>query len=234
MQFSDEEQVVPVFKNAYANDYARIREISKGFAELVGFDFDRPVRTDGSNKLFRSSASEGLLTAFTKNGSWSYTNWQEAVHLSENQASGFRETIESWLTAHDLLPETAVFSLQNGTTLRWDVEMPLIQDQNSDFEAGIIMAEIGNDGKIAVFSYEVTKYLYIDDVSLLPVSEAYDQILDGNFEQYNPFEKGDTLVVTGCSLGYEPDTKGYLRPVYRFEGYINRADNVWEGVVSAK
>lgn len=36
-----------------------------------------------------------------------------------------------------------------------------------------------------------------------------------------------------CALSYEYDTKGFLRPVYRFGGYINDMDCCWESCVGA-
>lgn len=79
------------------------------------------------------------------------------------------------------------------------------------------MVEIGADGNIATFSCSIAKYEYISSLNLISAAEAYKQVLDGNFEQYNPFESGNVLTVTGYSLDYEPDTKGFYRPIYRFE-----------------
>lgn len=233
-QLSDEAQSAPVFKNAYTNDYARIKEISESFSDFVGITFNKTVRTEGSNKIFQSSAGEEQLTAFMENGSWSYTNWQEGVAVSEEQASELRKSIEAWLSENGLLPESAEFCLQDGKILRWDVAMPQMAEQTADFVDGTIMAEIGADGNISSFSCYIAKYEYIGSLNLISASEAYKQVLDGNFEQYNPFKSGDVLTVTGCALDYAPDTKGFYRPVYCFEGYINDVDNVWTGVVSAE
>lgn len=233
-QLSDETQSAPIFKNAYTNDYARIKEISESFSDFAGITFNKTVRTEGSNKIFQSSVGDEQLTAFMENGSWSYTNWQEAVTISEEQASELRTSIESWLSENGLLPESAEFCLQDGKILRWDVAMPQMAEQTADFVAGTVMVEIGADGNIATFSCSIAKYEYISSLNLISAAEAYKQVLDGNFEQYNPFESGDVLTVTGYSLDYEPDTKGFYRPIYRFEGYINDVDNVWEGVISAE
>ena len=34
-------------------------------------------------------------------------------------------------------------------------------------------------------------------------------------------------------MDYEYDTKGFLRPVYRFSGYVNEPENIWQATVSA-
>lgn len=234
VQLSDEARSVPIFKNAYTNDNTRIREISESFSGFAGVTFRRMVRTDGFNKIFQSSAGDEQLTAFLKNGNWSYTNWKEAVVLSEEQASEYRKAVERWLSENGSLPETAVFSLQDKSILRWDIEMPPMEEQTSDFTAGTIMVRIDADGNYASFDYYAAKYEYVGTLACISAAEAYNQILDGNFEQYNSFERGDILVVTGCSMDYEPDTKGFSRPVYRFEGYINTDETPWEGVVSAE
>lgn len=142
--------------------------------------------------------------------------------------------MERWLSENGSLPETAVFSLQDKSILRWDIEMPPMEEQTSDFTAGTIMVRIDADGNYASFDYYAAKYEYVGTLACISAAEAYNQILDGNFEQYNSFERGDILVVTGCSMDYEPDTKGFSRPVYRFEGYINTDETPWEGVVSAE
>ncbi len=74
---------------------------------------------------------------------------------------------------------------------------------------------------------------YIESVDIISEEAAYSEILNGNYEQYTPFEKGDRLVIQDCILSYEYDTKGFLRPVFRFSGYINEADCFWESKVSA-
>lgn len=233
-QLSDETQSAPIFKNAYTNDYARIKEISESFSDFAGITFHKMVRTEGSNKIFQSCVGDEQLTAFLENGNWSYTNWKEAVILSEEQVSEYREAVEGWLSENGLLPEMAVFSLQDKTILRWDMEMPPMEKQTSDFTSGIVMVTIDADGEYASFDYYVSKYQYVGMLNRISASQAYERILDGNFEKYVPFNDGDVLTVTGYSPDYEPDTKGFYRPIYRFEGYINDADNVWDGVVSAE
>lgn len=101
------------------------------------------------------------------------------------------------------------------------------------FASGYIMVEFNKNGEISNFHYFMIFNEYIKSVDVISEKETYLEILDGNFEQYAPFEKGDILVVQDCILSYEYDTKGFLRPVYRFSGYINETDRFWESSVSA-
>lgn len=233
-QLSDETGPVPVFHNVFANDEARINDIRQSLSEFLHVSFDKPVRTEGTNKVFQSSAEDAQLTAFLRSGNWSYTNWKQAARLSQKQVSAYREAVESWLSENGLLPKTAVFSLQDETILRWDAEMPSMEKQTADFAAGIIMVTVDAAGKIADFYCDISQYQYAGTLECIAASQAYARILEGNFEKYEPFTDGDILVVTGCVPDYVPDTKGFFRPVYCFEGYINDRDNGWTGVVSAE
>lgn len=154
--------------------------------------------------------------------------------MPQEQIASLRASIEAWLSENGLLPETAVFTLQGGSILRWDIDMLPMEKQAADFMAGTVMVEIDADGNIATFYCSMVKYEYAGILGVVSASEAYKQIMDGNFKQYSPLKNGDVLTLTGYSLGYELDTKGYYRPVYRFAGYINDTENVWEGVVSAE
>ena len=62
---------------------------------------------------------------------------------------------------------------------------------------------------------------------IISEKEAYEQVRRGKFEQYVPFQPGDTLHITECKLEYRYDTKGFYQPVYEFSGYINSSENLW-------
>ena len=98
VQFSDKTGSVPVFQNIFANDYARIKNLEKSLSEFLEVSFDKPMRTEGTNKVFQSSAENEQLTAFLKDGSRPYTNWKESVILSEEQVSEYRKAVEGWLS----------------------------------------------------------------------------------------------------------------------------------------
>ena len=197
LHLSDGTQSVPIFKNVYANVYTRAKEISESFAEFAGISFKKTVRTEGSNKIFQSAAGDEQLTAFMENGSWSYTSWREAVPVPQEQIASLRTSIEAWLSENGLLPETAVFTLQGGSILRWDIDMLPMEQQAADFMAGTVMVEIDADGNIATFHCSMVKYEYAGILGVVSASEAYKQIMDGNFKQYSPLKNGDFLTLTG-------------------------------------
>ncbi len=231
-EISLNEQSVPMFKNIFADDYEHAKMISAKFGEFTNTEFSKIPRTDGSNKIFVSDKEQ--LTCFLKDGRWSYTNWEEAVSLSAAEASTWQKSVEVWLDENNLLPKEAKFSLQDNKILRWDMEAPKLQDCYDDFANGMIMVSVDANGSIASFDYFVIENKYVTDIQVISESEAYHDITDGNFEQYNLFTEGDTLYIEECVLDYEYDTKGFYRPVYRYVGYINNTDYAWECVVSAE
>lgn len=229
---SDETEKVSVYKNIFADDFEHAKQMSQSFSEFSGVEFDGAVRTDGDNKIF-TSASNVQFTCFMRNGWWSYTSWKEYAELSEEQMQRHKEEIEKWLDENNLLPQNAEFSFQDSTMLRWDLEDGDLKQGNSDFSVGTIMVQYDENDEIANFDYLVSANTVTGQEEIISMKEAYEQVLDGNFEQYNPFEKGDTLYIMDCKLNYVYDTKGYYRPVYQFTGYINEKENVWECNISA-
>lgn len=230
---SSERKSVSVYKNKYSNNFEHGKQISKNLSELLETEFKRTVRAEGNNKIFESDTNGSQLTYFMDNASWSYTNWQEGSVLNDEIIASGREKIESWLNNSNLLPSNAVFSVQNDTILRWDVEAVDIQNSKSDYISGIIMVQLDENGEIVSFDYHIVYNDFVEQAEMISSDDAYAQILNGNFEQYTPLKKGDKLYINGCQIDYAYDTKGFYRPVYTFDGYVNTEDNVWNGVVSA-
>ena len=115
-------QEVSIFRNLCIGNYDYAKMISGKFAEFIDTEWNDYVRTDGSNKVFVND--EEKLTYSLSAGLWSYTNGNTPISLSEEEVTTWREKIEAWLEAVDLLPEEAVFSLQYGDVLRWDIDAP--------------------------------------------------------------------------------------------------------------
>ncbi len=135
---------------------------------------------------------------------------------------------ENWMEKFGLLPEGAEFSVQNGDTLRWDV--PSTQDsfaRAKAFQEGSIMIQFNQFGALANFFYQITWNEYVSTEELISESQAFAQVKEGNFDQYVPFQKGDTLYIDSCERTYLYDTKGFYQPVYAFSGYINHPENLW-------
>ena len=74
---------------------------------------------------------------------------------------------------------------------------------------------------------------YVATEEIISERQAYEQVQAGNFEQYIPFQPGDTLYIKQCQLAYLYDTKGFYQPVYQFNGYINNSETIWVGQIPA-
>ena len=174
------------------------------------------------------------MTVFTDSGEWSYTTWAENKKtLTEQEISAKKIELESWLNEYGLLPEGSVFTVQDYTTLRWDAPASDETDPQENFFSGSIMVEFDTEGAVSMFHYFIIPNEYVKNVEIISEEAAYSELMDGNFEQYPPFEKGDKIVIQDCVLSYTYDTKGFFRPAYRFSGYINETDYSWETNINA-
>ena len=234
LKLDDEVKEMSVYKNERAHDFTYGKEMSKQFEELLGLKFRKTIRTEGYNKIFEADTStREQLTYLMDAGIFSYVSWAEYSKLSEDQAEENRLKIEEWLNQNDLLPQNAEYTFQNNEMLRWDVEYQGIENGETDYNSGIIMAEFTEENNIANFDYQIIHNQFIKKEEIISSKDAYAEVLKGNFEQYTPFEKGDKLYVESCRLDYTYDTKGYYRPVYVFSGYVNNNDMPWECRISA-
>lgn len=129
---------------------------------------------------------------------------------------------------NDLLPDNAVFSVQNNNTLRWETAPS--QNGSADdraFQSGSVMMQLDENGTLIDLSYQISWNEYVATEDIISPKEAYAQVEDGNFEQYVPFQQGDVLHIEKCELDYIYDTKGFYQPVYQFTGYINSTESLW-------
>lgn len=166
---------------------------------------------------------------FSRTGEWSYTTFVETTaRLTEETIDSLRVRYEVWMNEQELLPENVEFSVQNGDTLRWDV-LPIssLFEGEKAFQQGSVMIRLDKSGLLADFFYQVTWNEYVCTEPIISEKEAYEQVRRGKFEQYVPFQPGDTLHITECKLEYRYDTKGFYQPVYEFSGYINSSENLW-------
>ena len=203
-----------------------------GLAGLEHLTFSRSARREDENLGYTGTDAEGRefqMVFFFRTGEWNYTTFSEtAAQLTEDAAQEKRGRYEGWMNSISLLPEGAEFSIQNGDTLRWDAALPQdISVWEKDFQKGTVMIQFQESGTPANFFYQVTWNRYVATEELISQAHALERVREGNFEQYVPFQPGDTLHVTGCELTYVYDTKGFYQPVYEFSGYLNDKENLW-------
>lgn len=231
-ELSAQNTTAAIYKNKFAEDRAYLEQIKSSLAELENLTFSKAARREDENLGYLGTDPEGTqcrLIFFFRTGEWNYTTFAEtSAQMTAETARQRRARYENWMEGLGLLPENAEFSLQNGDTLRWDV--PPVEDIPAGvpaFQQGSVMIQFDDSGALANFFYQITWNEYAATETILSESQAYAQVEAGNFEQYVPFQAGDTLYISQCQLGYLYDTKGFYQPVYEFSGYINHRENYW-------
>ena len=209
-----------IFNLSYGTEQAGLLAKEFGLRQQGG------MRTDGNNRLFLyqdDAANEYYFTYSLSDGTWSLyseTGSPETGQVGlEEQAPRFK----GLFSEIGLLPSTAVFSIQNADTLRWDAYPPQEPAQaNADYASGQIMIQPSiQAGAPCNLFYAIAENTYIRQVEIITPEQAYEAVKSGQFEQYLDFTPGEHLAVDGYSLVYVYDTKGYYQPAYQFEGFRN-------------
>lgn len=196
------------------------------------------MRKDGYNRvwfLLDGSGNELIFNYNLKDGTWGmYPENYEIVSMDQEELNSFREFYEKWLQSNGLLPKEAIFSTQDDNTLRWDMKQSIkkIAFEDKDFFEGFIMLipSQNNHRPIDVF-YDMKENVFVREVNIISPSQAYEEILNGNFYMYNNLNDGDKLIINHYELDYTYDSKGYYQPVYKFIGLVN--DQHWEALIPA-
>lgn len=237
LPLADKPATASIYKNTYAEDQGYIERIITQLSESEDVTFNGVQRREGENRVYtgKSPGSEEIqLNFFFRTGHWRYTTWHDTAKLTGEVAMNYGELYSNRLKENGLLPDTAVFSIQNNDMLRWDV--PEENDPSiakTAFTSGLILIQFDSDLELATMDYGISWNKYVTTEDIISPQAAFKQVEEGNFEQYVPFRQGDTLWVKECKLDYVYDTKGFYQPVYRFTGYINNMDNSWECQIPA-
>ena len=226
-----------IYKNIYAEDQDYIERIVAQLSESEDVIFSGIQRREGENRVYTGknpTDEEVQLSFFVRTGNWSYTTWNDIATLTEEAAKKYGDFYKNWLKESGMLPDTAVFSIQNNDTLRWDTpEENNLSIAKTAFTFGSVLMQFDSDLELASMHYGINWNEYVATEEIISPKEAFKQVEDGNFEQYVPFQQGDNLRVKECNLAYVYDTKGFYQPVYRFAGFINNEDNSWNCQIPA-
>lgn len=226
-----------VYQNVNVKYKAYTDRIGAAIAELESISFSGNPRRESDNKIYLGRTAQGntaQLDFFVRTGTWSFTTWTDAALLAEDTAKQLREHYENWFIENDLLPGTAVFSVQNNDTLRWDAAMENdLATNTAAFASGPVLMQFDDNGNVASLLYDLYWNDYVTTESIISPKEAFTEVEAGNFEQYAPFQPNDNLYVESYELDYAYDTKGFYQPIYRFEGYINERENAWSCQIPA-
>lgn len=232
LKLSDKDTSVSIYKNGYAEDKEYIQHIQSGLSELENVTFSGVTRREDENYVYTGmdvNGNEFQMNFFFRNGQWSYTTYAESIAmLTEETAEQYRNRYETWMKENNLLPDNAVFSVQNNNTLRWEVAPKQdVSAGDKAFQNGSVMMQFDENGTLIDLSYQISWNEYVTTEDIISPKEACAQVEDGNFEQYVPFQQGDVLHIEECELTYIYDTKGFYQPVYQFKGYINNTESPW-------
>lgn len=221
-----------VYRSRHTADKAYRQQIRDSFAALEGLTVSQTDRRDGETRVCTGTNAQGTafqMDFFVRTGEWSYTTFADtAAQLTQDEIRQRRTRYEDWMRENGLLPENAVFSVQNGDTLRWDAQPPADPAAGqADFQQGSVMIQFDEAGAVTAFYYQIAWNVWTAESPILSERQAFAQVQDGNFSQYIPFQPGETLHVTGCTLDYVWDTKGFYQPVYTFSGYRSGPEDLW-------
>jgi glycopeptide antibiotics resistance protein len=226
----------------YRSSQIHNRAYGEAIASLIERTFDLRrqggIRIEGLNRVWTFVDAD--RNAYTFNyavhdgGWWLYMESDENVSMEQDQLASHREEHERWMLASGVLPPNTEFSTQGGDTIRWDIERPTadIARGDSDYWEGmvIIQPSKGQRMPLEVF-YSLHANKYVRKIAVISPTQAYEEILSGDFYLFNDLVKGDRLQVDGYELDYTFDSKGYYQPVYRFMGSVN--GEPWEASVPA-
>lgn len=228
----------------YGNDHIYNVKYGKQMAALVQQSFalqqKQANRIDGMNRIWLFNDSNGNPFTFNYNvqdSVWQLSNneGEQEMKLSKQELAKQKEFYEGWLLDHHILPADTVFSVQNESTLRWDIRKSVsaIAQDETDFANGMIIIVPSAVGQKTPqsFMHSMNENKYIRKVKLISPAQAYEQVVRGNFSIYNDLKKGDLLRVQQYELAYKYDSKGYYQPVYRFIGTVNGEQ--WETFIPA-
>lgn len=98
-------------------------------------------------------------------------------------------------------------------TLRWDVISDKgIPAEAEAFQQGSVMMQFDEAGSLSSFTYLINWNEYEATENIVSESQAFEQVKDGNFEQYIPFQPGDTFYIDKCELTYIYVQKSLPKP----------------------
>jgi len=234
---SDHTQTVSLYRNSSVNALERGKEAAKIISSQFDLTFSGPVRIEGTNRIFTLKDQSGNLyyfNYFMQDGTWNMYSETQAEVLSPVLILSQKEKLEQWMLEKEFLLKNADFKVQSETILRWDMEQPdNIVTRTSSFHEGVVMLTLTDDLVPFDFMNTIVEKEYLRKVKIISPTQAFERVLEGEFEIYSPLNKGDKLFISSCEISYIYDTKGYYQPAYRFSGYINDRDHPWSCFIPA-
>lgn len=159
--------------------------------------------------------SRGILSVYYHDGSYEFSS---GFSMKEDDwAETDRETLEKALEPFRIqIPEAAEFLAHGEGCYSFTCRQ---HNTGSGMVDGVLRCRYGADGTVPVIENHMIFYTHYKNLTVISPEEAYARLRAGKFQDYGAFEyySPGEISVTGCTLGYCVDTKGFYQPVYYFE-----------------
>lgn len=235
-ELSNQSSNACIYYNKDVNDVKKGNLIAESIAKQFNLKQQGGIRIDGNNRIFTFQDDEGSaydLTYFMTNGSWSVSLYNINDDPLKVDIKQKEQILENWLKNEGLLPNNAIYQQQDERTIRWDLAEPEnLQSTCEDFSKGLVMISFFNQ-QVPEILFEITDNEMVAKKPLISQQQAYNVLVNGEFNTYKLLQKGDALTITNVRLAYTYDTKGYYQPVYVFTGFLNDPDYLIEVLISA-
>ncbi|MFS0868508.1 VanZ family protein [Paenibacillus xylanilyticus] len=234
----DQPDKVSLYRSSQIHNMEYAKQVSSLLKRYFDLHQKGSMSMDGYNRMWSLLDNAGKEYTFSYDVSsgtwWLSSNIDPSTPLEPGDLVAQGKEYGRWMIQNGLLSQKAIFSTQNGDTVRWDIENTVadIAKGAHDYDTGLIMIVPTTERMIphSLF-YSMNKNIYVRMVDIISPAEAYQEIIKGNFSIYNDLKKGDKLHVNKYELTYTYDSKGYYQPAYQFEGEVNGME--WNAVIPA-
>lgn len=220
----DSRQTAPVY-HMEPLDQGGCNTFAQEFADRAGVTWPDVSYYD-SMAIFMNHSTGDFLTVHYHDRSYQYTlghpelreKGQNIYELEGTQVP--EQDLRHMLEQYEIqVPQDAVFQYEGDGVHTFTVRMARKEQTLTD---GVLTCQCIGEGLLREVSSHLGSYTYYKEEPVIPQSEAYRRLCQGKFgggeffEAYGPQE----VTVTGCTLEYRVDTKGFYQPVYIFDTVI--------------
>lgn len=231
--FDDSAAVYPVYQlHTFSKDDAVA--FARDFFQNLGEGIDES-RNDfyDDTAVFWSTGDSGNrynLWFHYQGGTYSMTDFQlkfsdaetAQTPIPQQTANAKEQAVRDTLRRYgiELLPQ-AVFSNDNALTYEFKLCM---EESDGHVYDGTLSCDYYDSGEVSEINNNINECTMYKEFDAITEQEAYEKLCSGecNFYERNFYEERDLKIhITGCSLQYTIDSKGFYQPTYLFECEIN-------------